>query len=294
MVTMIYWNNDSLLFATGLPLKEIAQLLSTHNELTIEEKLKQVGSKYLHRYETMKTYHQLILEGKQKLPIIPVIVGMPGVGKTAIAKELSVALNIGIVIGGDSLRSALRKFILDKEKDVFNSSIYDTWKVFGEKSTKTIIQGFEAQAKIMNQAIQRIIADRGFRDGESMIIEYLHFLPFQFDSEVIKHPSFMPLVLKITDEEIYSKRIMERSKYSHLRNDGERLLSKMDIYLAMQEHLCKEAKKNDIKIINIDNFEDGFDKSLDYIIDRIVILNTKKDLKQELKIVQELMKERYE
>jgi mevalonate-3-phosphate-5-kinase len=294
MVTMIYWNNDSLLLATGLSLKEIAQLLSSQEDQTIEEKLNQLGPNYLRRYKTMKNYYQLILDGIQKLPIIPVIVGMPGVGKTAIAKELSIALNIGIVIGGDSLRSALRMFVPEKEKEVFNSSVYNTWKTFGEKSYQTITQGYEAQAAIMNNAIQRMIADRGFRDGESMIVEYLHFLPSQFDLEVINHPSFMPLILEISNENIYRDRLVERSKYSHLRSDGERLISKIDIYLAMQKHLCKEAKKNNIKIINIDDFKDGFTKSLDYIIEKIVILNEKKDLKQELEIVQKFMKERQE
>ncbi|NHK30141.1 MAG: AAA family ATPase [Asgard group archaeon] len=290
---MIYWNDDSFLLATGLPLDCIADILTKSSNIDeIESNLMNYGQKYLRRYQVVKEYYNLSKQGKQRLPIIPLIIGMPGIGKTALAKELSTALNIGIVIGGDSLRTTIRQHISRKKNEIFFTSVYDTWKFFGEKSTKTIIEGYKSQAKVMNTTIERMIADRGFRDGESMIIEYLHFLPSQFDEEVIAHPSLMPIILKITDKEIYERRIKDRTFYSHLRNSGERLLSQIDIYLEMQDYLCEEAKHFDLQIISINNFEKGFELALNYLTERIANLNKIKDYKKDLRLVKEIIKER--
>ncbi|MBY8995453.1 MAG: AAA family ATPase, partial [Candidatus Heimdallarchaeota archaeon] len=174
---MIFWDSDSNLLATGLPLKAVSKLLATSStDSELQQSLEKLGTKYLARYLIMKEYRTLVENGLQKLPIIPIIVGIPGAGKTTIAKELSTALNIGLVIGGDVLRSSLRS-IITTENEIFHSSIYDTWKFFGKYSSKNLISGYKAQADIMNSIIQKMIADRGLRDGESMIVEYLHFLP---------------------------------------------------------------------------------------------------------------------
>ncbi|NHJ40242.1 MAG: hypothetical protein FK731_09445 [Asgard group archaeon] len=290
---MIYQNDDSLLLATGLPLKSIAEILvKSSNIKEMEVNLKSYGEKYLQRYQVFKEYQSLIKKGEQKLPIIPIIAGIPGIGKTSLAKEISTVLNIGIIIGGDSLRTAIRNHLTKKENEVFFTSIYNTWKFYGEKSTKTIIEGYKSQAKIMNKTIERMIADRGFRDGESLIIEYLHFLPSQFDSDVLAHPSLIPIIFKINDELIYKRRIKNRINYSHLRSSGERLLSQIDVYLTIQDYICEEAKRYGIQIIPVDNLDLGFDLALEYLTEKIAILNKIKDYNKEIQIVNEILKNR--
>ncbi|MHA1220859.1 MAG: hypothetical protein ACTSQB_03930, partial [Candidatus Heimdallarchaeota archaeon] len=266
---MIYWNTDSYLLATGLPLKAISTILHTSlNEQELLSNLTQLGEKYLTRYQTIKEYYSLSQQGLQKLPLIFVIAGIPGTGKSAIAKELSTALSISNVIGGDALRSSLRAFVPQKENEVFFASAYNSWKFFGDDTKENLLHGYQKQSAIMNQAVQRMIADRGLRDGESLLVEYLHFLPSQYNSEVLQHPSFIPIVLRITDLTIYKERIQARARYSHLRSSSDRLFAQIEKYLILQDYLCSEAKTHNIPIINIDDIEQGFEKILDYVMQR--------------------------
>jgi len=291
---MIFWNSDSNLLATGLPLKAISKLLvQSNSEKELQQSLEVLGAKYLSRYLIMKEYRSLVEKGLQKLPIIPIIVGIPGAGKTTLAKELSTALNIGLVIGGDVFRSSLRS-VIPEDNELLHSSVYNTWKFFGKYTPENLISGYKEQAKIMNTTIQKMIADRGLRDGESMIVEYLHFLPTQFDSELLEHPSIIPIILEITDEVLYKERIKLRTKYSHLRSSGDRLISEIEKYLVIQNHLCSEASSFNLPIINVNDFVEAYENILDIILKRIKKLNTEKDYKKKIKLIEEFKKNRNE
>ncbi len=272
---MIYDNGTSLLLCTGLTLTQLRDVISD-DENEVENNLKKFGPKYLERYIAFKMYRRLVSEGSLKEPIIPIIGAMPCVGKTSMAREIATAFGIGNVIGGDSFRAALREFIPKEKNPEFFTSVYDAWKFFGKKNKVNTIKGFDGQARIINRAIQRMVADRGIRDGESMVFEYLHFMPSQYDNEVIFHPSVIPIVLRIDSENLQKERIAARDRTTHLKGDSARLLDALEAYRAMQEHQCDDARKKRIPVIPTDDWNKAIDEVLTIITKRIKELNESK------------------
>ncbi len=287
---MLYRDKASMLLCTGLELEKLSKLIGK-DEISIEKGLKKLGQKYFERYVTFRKYKNLVEDGKLKEPIIPIIAAMPCVGKTTMAREIATAFGIGNVIGGDAFRSALRDFFSKEKNPEFFTSVYDAWKFFGEKNNENIIKGFESQAKIINKAIERMVADRGIRDGESMVFEYLHFLPSQYDKEILKHPSVIPVVLRLDSEKIYKERIGMRDRRTHLKGDSSRLLSALGAYKIMQDFQCKEAKKYGIPVVATDNWEKAVDEVLSIISARMGELITMTGVKEPDKITK-LRKER--
>ena len=161
----------------------------------------------------------------------------------------------------------------------------------GEKTEGNIIKGFEAQARIMNKAIERMVADRGIRDGESMVFEYLHFLPSQYDKEVLSYPSVIPIVLRLNSEKIHKDRINMRDRRTHLKGDSLRLLGALSAYRIMQDYQCEDARKHNIPVIATDNWEDAVDKVFTIISGRIKQLIDTSEIKEPDRIVK-LRKER--
>ena len=289
---MLYDGDNSLLLATGLELDGIADVLKSGN---IEAALKQKGEKYLDRYIAFKKYNTLRREGKLKNPILPIIAALPCVGKTTMSREVATAFGIGIVMGGDAFRAALREFVSQEKHPEFFSSVYQAWKFFGEENEENILKGFEFQAKLVNQAMERIVVDRGIRDGESIVAEYLHFLPSQYPPEVLKHPSIIPIVLRLDSEEEWKRRIAARDNATHLKGQSGRLLEVLDRYKLMQEYQCKQAKEHGVHIVVNDDWNKGRDKVLDIIFDRIKQLNKMAEegiVADDKKIIEKIEEER--
>jgi len=287
-------NKDSFLLATGLELKEIGKILNkAKNEKGIETELKKKGIKYLERYGTFNQYMELTAAEKLKEPIIVILGALPCVGKTWIAKEINTAFSLGNILGGDSFRASLREFV-DKEKNpAFFTSVYDSWKFFGGEPTKeNIIRGFKKQAEIINQAIERIIVDRGIRDGESMVVEYLHFLPSQYHKETLENISVIPIILYSENIEDHKRNIYARTKYSHLKGGAQRLIEQLDKYRIMQEYQLQEAREYNIPAVNTDDIVEANDKIIEIITERIKKLNKMEHKTEESEMVKKIKEER--
>jgi 2-phosphoglycerate kinase len=269
---VVFDEKDSLLLCTGLGLKEIGEVLCSGRQ--IDEALREKGEKYLDRYLAWKKYRELAKSEQLKEPVLPLLAAFPCIGKTTMAREIATAFGLGDVMGGDAFRAALREFV-DKEKEpAFFVSMYETWKIFGEKTEENMIKGFNAQAKIANQAMERLVADRGIRDGESMVFEYLHFLPSQYHKDTLEHPSFIPIVLTLKDEGVWRERIKNRIKSTHLKGGAQRLLDALDVYAFFQKNLEKEAKEFGLPIVETGNWEKAVDECIGIISARVKKLNS--------------------
>lgn len=282
----------SLLLSTGLPIEEIAEIMNeVRSGKSLEGSLRVRGEKYLHRYDIFKKYKELTFSEDLKAPIVVVLGAMPCAGKTTMALELSTAFGFGNVLG-DSFRAALREFIPTELNPAFFTSVYESWKFFGDAETKdAIIRAYETQARIVNKGVHRVVADRGLRDGESMICEYLHFLPSYFSEDVLHHPSLVPIILRLDSEDEYRRRIGLRNKLTHLKGNSIRLFDAIPKYLVMQEYQCQDALKKDVPIVSADDWEVAFDKVMNIIFERIERLIHYRNL-PEPEIVKRLVAER--
>ena len=179
-----------------------------------------------------------------KTPII-YIGGVPGIGKTSYAAHISKEFGIGILLSGDYMREFLKgSTISDSDKEALKYSVYDSWKLFGDKTDENIIKGFMKQGEIVNKGMDALI-DRAKANGEGMVLESLYFIPEQI--KALSDKNVIKFYIYISDREKHKQRLLERSRYTHPNSPGDRLAYQIDIYRKIMEHSLASAKERGIR-----------------------------------------------
>jgi 2-phosphoglycerate kinase len=198
--------------------------------------------------------------------VVILIGGVPGVGKSSISGYLSRELGFDIVLSGDYLREFLRPFI-KSDQQIASSSVYDSWKFFGEKTDENIIKGFLKQAEIMNMGTESTIR-RAIDNGEKIILETLYFYPDFLDKY---SDSIIPTYLFINNEGDHRKHLEERSEYTHPKSHGSRLSAHLYEYRIIMNKSLEFCERNGIKVFDTTDYLHAREQVLSYAREELSI-----------------------
>jgi len=207
----------------------------------------------------------------EKIPIIILIGGTSGIGKSSVALELAHRLGIKQVIGTDTIREIMRNMIAPNLLPEIHQSSYEAWKAisFKVKEDKVIV-GFREQAKAVSAGINAAI-ERSLKEGISLVIEGVHMVP-EF---IPRNPNVVRFLLYLKDPETHISRFHSRASETHIRREASQYLESMDFINKIQTYLYDTAIEADISTIE----NKDFNKTISMIMD--VTTKRMKDLLNE-------------
>ena len=177
-----------------------------------------------------------------------VVGGIPSVGKTSISGFIARRFSIDMMLSTDYLREFLRSAVSgDKKYDFLNISVYDAWKEFGDMTPENIVKGYLHQGELISRGMNSLI-DRANKNGESLVIESLYFMPERLPS--LKEPNVIPIYIQVSDLGRYKEMVLERDKFTHPGQPGERLVPHIDAYRLMADEAIKTCRNNGIKVFD--------------------------------------------
>jgi len=181
---------------------------------------------------------------KLKMPIILLLGGATGVGKSTIATELAFRLGIRTVIGTDTIREVMRRLVTEDLLPSIHTSSFMVWKVLRAplKGISPTIYGFERQVSHISVGINAVI-ERSQKEGFNAIVEGIHLVPGYVEMTDL---SFMYIIIVKNKEDLIS-RFYARSLQS-LR-PAEYYIKHLDEILEIQEFLIEKAKECNIPIL---------------------------------------------
>ncbi len=180
-----------------------------------------------------------------------VIGGVPGVGKTSMAGRLAARVHADIVLSGDYLREFLRPYDSD---GIITMSVYDAWKMFGEKSQENIIKGYLRQSEYMSTGIRKVI-DRAKRDGEKIVLETLYFNPDLWGNQM---SGCRFAYLYVEHEEEHKKKLLNRTSYTHINGSGVRLAEHLYEYRLIMYNSLKLVELHGFHAIETTNYMNAY------------------------------------
>jgi len=157
-------------------------------------------------------------------PLIVLIGGTTGVGKSTIATEVAHRLGITRIVSTDSIRQVMRGiFSKDLMPAIYESS-FNAWRglrIPVPQGADPVIVGFREQTSVVTTGIKSLI-ERAVLEGVSMIVEGIHLVPGYIDPCEFHNASVVQLVVTVDEEDAHRSHFYIRE----VQTDGGRPLEK--------------------------------------------------------------------
>ncbi len=263
----------SSLDITGLSLDEIYEIVDEiYQEVKDEDEIpskkikEKVRTKLLQRGLKKEERFYRVTRQLRYLdkPLLIMLGGGPGVGKSTLSAELGHRLDVTRIIGSDTIREIMRTMV-SKEliPTLYESTFMTDKKVKGSYVDDPLIYGFDQQVSVVNMGVSAVI-ERGIKEGLNTIINGVHIVPGHLDLQHREDCFAFQYVLEVPDLEEHKERFVSRAKGSH--RDPERYIEKIEKIRRIQEYTIQQGKENGAKIITNESMGSTIRKIMDDII----------------------------
>lgn len=233
-------------------------------KLAYEALQARLGAAIAERYLIWRSFQD------RERPLILLLGGTSGAGKTSLALEVARRLGISRVVSTDAIRQVMRIMLSRELVPAVHASSYDAWKVMPRGSTAedSVIEGFRDQAQIVSVGV-RAIMERGIAENSSVIIDGVSVVPGLIDLDAWRdRADIVFLVVASLDPEVFRTRFASRGRDQSLRAP-HRYLEHLDAILRIQDHLLDLADRFHVPIVDNQQFDRSVLSILRHLIETL-------------------------
>ena len=230
-------------------------------EITLEVLRREAGDKYAEAFIKWQSVAEL------EIPLIILIGGGTGVGKSTIATQLATRLGITRVVSTDAVREVLRSALTREMFPTLYASSFEADEAVRQPiphSGDRLIIGFREQAAAVAVGAQALI-ERAIAEGTDMIIEGAHLVPGFLESVESDRAVIVPLLVAVEDEELHRSHFYRRSRDTGSRH-GDRYLNAFKKIRKIQRYMTSSASMRGVPVIQ----HVQMDVTLSEIIDHVI------------------------
>jgi 2-phosphoglycerate kinase len=231
-------------------------------DLTISVLREEAGDKYAETFMKWQSVAEL------NIPLIILLGGATGAGKSTIATQLATRLGITRVVSTDAIREVLRSTLTEEMFPTLYASSFEADKAVRQPiphSGDRLIIGFREQAAAVAVGAQALI-DRAIAEGTDMILEGAHLVPGFLQSVESDEAVIVPLLVAVGDEELHKSHFYRRGRDTSKR-DGDRYLNAFKKIRKIQKYMVNSALMRGVPVIeHVD-----LDTSLSEVVDHVLL-----------------------
>jgi 2-phosphoglycerate kinase len=199
------------------------------------------------------------------VPIIVLIGGSTGTGKSTVAAEVGHRLGITRVASTDFIRQTMRAFFSREFMPTIHYSSFEAGEALGDEVTgDPAIVGFVDQCRHVCVGVDAAIR-RALTEGWSMVLEGVHLVPGLLPAE-LEGALLVHVVVEIGDEDVHRM-------HFHVRDTATGGIRAMDKYLErlsdirrVQTYIVGRARRESVPVIENANVERTIDTVIELVM----------------------------
>jgi 2-phosphoglycerate kinase len=230
---------------------ESSELRTLTEEVLGEEE----GQAAVERYRDWEKLNQL------DRPLVLLLGGTTGVGKSTLATMAAHRLGITRVIATDVIRQVLRaSFSRDFMPSVHSSAF------------EVDMEGYVEQAEAVGTGVNAIV-ERACDEGTPIVIEGVHVAPGMLSEELGGRCLVVEAVLVVEDPDLHHAHFEARGD----RRPAERYVARFDQIRHIQDHLTGKASARGVAVIDNANIDEALGRVMDLVIHAVHGLSGSED-----------------
>jgi 2-phosphoglycerate kinase len=209
-------------------------------------------------------------------PLIVLIGGTTGCGKSTVSSELAYRMAISRTQSTDMMREIIRSYLTPQVVPTLGYSSFEAWRGLPAPAEglnleieNPVITGFISQFATMKPALEATMK-RAIEERHHLILEGVHVVATELDIAAADDRALIvPLKLATMTKELLSKQLQRRGSEKN-EHRTSRYLEHLDDIWELQSWLLSEADKAGIDIIQNWYIEDTVRAAMDLVISKIM------------------------
>jgi 2-phosphoglycerate kinase len=219
------------------------------------------GERAIHH---LRRYHELT---ELEMPLIVLIGGATGTGKSTVATEVAYRLGITRVTSTDFVRQTMRALFTPEFLPAIHMSSFDAGKALPkaqEQEVDPLLHGFLEQTRHVLVGVQAAI-DRALEEGWSTVLEGVHLVPGMLPRE-IEGALVVDCVVAIANEETHAGHFWIRDMSSNGVRPLDKYLDRMGDIRYLQDFITERAQVEGVPVIENSDREKAISAVMELVL----------------------------
>jgi 2-phosphoglycerate kinase len=228
-------------------------------ELAVEVLGEIEGSEAVRRLRRFRELHEL------DLPVIVLVGGATGTGKSTVATEAAYRLGITRVTSTDFVRQTMRAFFSQEFMPTIHYSSFEAAAGLREpeQAEDPVLAGFLEQTRNVMVGVRASI-ERALEEGWSMVLEGVHLVPGMVPR--IEGALVVQCVLAIDDEDEHSTHFLVRDAGLDGSRPHAKYIERLDDIRRIQDHIVRRARRHRVPVISHTDMRRAIDAVLELVL----------------------------
>jgi 2-phosphoglycerate kinase len=187
-------------------------------------------------------------------PLVVLVGGTTGVGKSTVASMLAARLGVHRVIATDVIRQVLRAFFTLEAMPTVHHSAFEAGG----------IAGYRDQAERVGTGIAAIV-ERAANEAKPVVVEGVHVVPGGVHPRIRERCVLVEALVVVQDPDLHRGHFSLRPG----SRPAERYLSHFEHIRRLQDHLWERARSEGVAIIDNENLDDTLARLMELVLDAV-------------------------
>ncbi len=238
----------------------------------VEELLRgEVGPEVAARYRLLRVIR------KPPRPLVILLGGVSGTGKSLLASEIAYRLGISRIISTDSIREVMRAMVSPQLIPTLHASTFNAWEALippeqerpEHPGERLLLSGFQEQVQQVSVGLGAVVR-RSLEEGVSMVLEGVHLVPGYLPAGNFGAAIVVPILITLPSDEQHRNHFESRALESRQQRPRNRYMRYFDEIRAMQAYLEQLASQQGVPLLDGLSLDDSADQAVGLVLQRVL------------------------